>query len=189
MCVKKWLLVILVLYVVMPSICGQPVKKNPIGAARKSCGRDLVVRVDRICQSRGGLRTYTRARRVRRGIVEECCANKCSDYHIYAYCSKSHESDSSYESPTPIEVIEQKFHETRSVPENTVQPNVATEATIDLQRYGYNNIYVKDNVKPDFVEQIMKSLPQPSNDFQVGTVPPEFHNSRYIPSRIRISNY
>lgn len=194
MSVKKIFLLIVVLFIVMPSLWAQPMKKIPIGGPRKSCGRDLVARVDRICQSRGGHMTYTgRARRVKRGIVEECCANKCSDHHIYAYCSKSSDADSSIESPIPIEVMEPKFHEVRSVPE--IQPEIATEAPVERvtpdtpQHYRYNDIYVKDNVNADFVEQIIKSLPHHSNDFQVGTVPPEFRSSRYIPSRVRISNY
>lgn len=193
--VKKMILSVFVLFIVMPSLWAQPMKKIPIGGLRKSCGRDLVARVERICQSRGGHMTYTshRARRIRRGIVEECCANKCSDHHIYAYCSKSSDSDSSIESPIPIEVIEPKFHEIRSVPD--FQPEIGTEAPIEkvtqdsLQHYRYNDIYVKDNVDADFVEQIIKSLPHHSNDFQVGTVPPEFRSSRYIPSRVRILNY
>lgn len=194
MSVKKMFLFILVLVIVMPSLWAQPMKKIPIGGPRKSCGRDLVARVDRICQSRGGHMTYTRARRVRRGIVEECCANKCSDHHIYAYCSKSSDSDTSMERPIPIEVIEPKFHEVRSVP--VIMPDIPTEAPVEkvtpdtpLSHYRYNDIYVKDNVNADFVEQIIKSLPSHSNDFQVGTVPPEFRSSRYIPSRVRISNY
>lgn len=198
MCVKKWLLIIVVLFIVMPSIWTQPTKIIGGGfGAKKSCGRDLVARVERICQSRGGHMTYTRVRRVRRGIVNECCMNKCTDHHIHGYCSKSSDSDTSIEAPVPVEVPESPIPQSqpfvRSInAENTVQPNievVTLSSVTEEPEHHYNDIYVTGNVKADFVEQIIRSLPRNSNDFQVGTVPPEYRISRYIPSRVRISNY
>lgn len=190
MCVKKLLLSIVVLLIVMPSIWGLPTKAIEGGfGARKSCGRDLVARVERICQNRGGHMTYTKARRVRRGIVDECCMNKCTDHSIYGYCSKSRDSGTSIEAPMPFELHE------RQPFVRPVQPNVEdiTNSPVTVTEepeYHYNDIYVTGNVKSDFVEQIIRSLPRPSNDFpEVGTVPPEYRISRYIPSRVRISNY
>lgn len=206
MCLKKWMF-IFVLFIVIQSMWAQPVKARPGNTIRKSCGRDLVERVDRICQSRGGHMTYTKARRVRRGIVNECCTNKCADHHIYAYCSngkqdgQSGDSDSLLETPVltgDLDVAESRVPALYALDmQNAIQP--ITESTVEKvtlepdQRYhdyANSNVYVNSNVDSEYVNQLIKKLPRNSNDFQVGTVPPEYRISRYIPSRVRIiSNY
>lgn len=151
--------------------------------------------------------TYTKARRVRRGIVNECCMNRCADHHIYAYCSndkqdeESNDSDSLLETPVltvDLEVAESRVPALYTIDtQNVIQPR--TESIIEKatpepdQRYSdysNSNVYVNSNVDSEFVNQLIKTLPRNSNDFQVGTVPPEYRISRYIPSRVRIiSNY
>lgn len=200
--VKKWFIVLVLLFIVIPSMWAQPVTINSSSGGfgmRKSCGRELVARVDRICQSRGGHMTYTRARRVRRGIVNECCMNKCADHHIYAYCSNDKQdrksSDSSIETPilppSDLEVAESQ-HFIRSI---SFQPNVdivtdAPVGRVTSEDPRYHDVLLNGNVDTKTVDRIMKSLPRNLNDYQIGTVPPEYLMSRYIPSRARIiSNY
>lgn len=212
MCVK-----ILVLSFVISSMCwAQPTKVNVgIGngngdgslAVRKSCGRELVTRVDRVCQNRGGHMSYTRNRRVRRGIVNECCMNKCADYHLYAYCSgdqqerKSSKTDSSLEAPafpidSDLDVAESRASKQKQFfPSNAKSVTVtATASSVDKislsENPRYNDVLVNGNIDTEMVDRIMKALPRNSNDYQIGTVPPEYQISHYIPSRVRIStNY
>lgn len=191
----KWWL-ILVLLIVIPSIWANP--SQPLESVlRKTCGQDLVVRVDRICQNRGGHMTITKARRIRRGIVNECCMKKCSDQHIYPYClnnvpESGSESDTLAETPD-ILTMDLELAETRSmVPMKNVIPmkvDVATSEPFTIRPdYGNHNIYVKDTVDSEFVNRLIKSLPLKS-DFQVGTVPPEYQPYGYIPSRARIARH
>lgn len=202
MCVmNKWWIILVLLFIVIPSMWAQPVKVNSGSGngfgMRKSCGRELVARVDRICQSRGGHMTYTRARRVRRGIVNECCMNKCADHHIYAYCSndkqdrKSSDSDSSLETPivpSDLDVAEsQQFIRSISFQPytETSTDTPADKATSEDPRY--HDVLLNGNVDTKTVDRIMKTLPRNSNDYQIGTVPPEYLTyTRYIPSRARI---
>lgn len=63
---------------------------------RKTCGRDLVARVDRICQSRGGHLPHTDVKANkggRRGIVNECCLQICADYDIHPYCLNANDDN------------------------------------------------------------------------------------------------
>lgn len=202
----KCVFIMFVLFVVMPSLWALPIK-HFASHTRKSCGRDLVERVDRICRSRGGHMTYTRAHRFRRGIVDECCMNKCADHHIYAYCSNN--KPNSEPKPELLEIpasltIDLEAAESR-VPavmtsslvmddENTIPLEPVTNAP-PVERftlspdYQFHNIIVRNNVDSEVVNRIIKTLPHNSNDFQVGTVPPDLM-SRYIPSRARIAtNY
>lgn len=213
MCAK-----ILVLSFVISSMCwAQPTKVNVgIGNSngdgllpvRKSCGRELVRRVDRVCQNRGGHMSYTRNRRVRRGIVNECCMNECADYHLYAYCSndqqemKSSKTDSSLEAPAfPIDSDLDVAESKASTKKPFFQSNAksvhvtATASSVDKinlpENPRYNNdVILNGNIDTEIVDQIMRALPRNSNDYQIGTVPPEYQISHYIPSRFRIStNY
>lgn len=194
---------------VMPSLWALPTK--PFAShMRKSCGRDLVHRVDRICRSRGGHMTYTRAHRFRRGIVDECCMKKCADHHIFAYCSNNKPS---IEPKSDMLEIPASLTMDLEVAESRVPAVMMSQLVMDndnviplepvtnappVERYtfspdsGYHDsghIIVKDNVEPERVNRIIKTLPHSSNAFQVGTVPPDLM-SRYIPSRARIvSNY
>lgn len=73
-------------------------------AVRRSCGKYLADRIYDICKARGGYSqlsaapstttTTTRApelshRRVRRGVVEECCRQSCTDATLIQYCMES----------------------------------------------------------------------------------------------------
>lgn len=191
---SRELLLILVLFVLLPSLQAQPTRTFGL-AMRKTCGRDLVERVDRICSSRGGVMTYTKARRVRRGIVNECCMNKCADHHIYAYCSndKSESDSESVIENSPILTMDLEVAESRApiAIENIMPSEVQSITNAPVERitlgpdFQYRDIYVKSTVDSDFVNRLIKTLPHNSNDFQVGTVPPEYI-SGYIPSRARI---
>lgn len=198
MCMKKWWFIV-VLFIVIPSLWAQPYKPFEM-VLRKSCGRDLVERVDRICQNRGGHLTITKARRSRRGIVDECCMKKCSDHHIYPYCSNNMHERELDEPETPeipdMLTMDLEGAESRApVPmplKNVIPPKAETATSSPVEKitlgpdYRYHDIYVKDTVDSDFVNRLIKTLPFNSNDFQVGTVPPEYRISGYIPSRARI---
>ncbi|XP_031625439.1 uncharacterized protein LOC116342088 [Contarinia nasturtii] len=212
---KKWLLVI-VLFSVITSLWAQPVKvKDGISGfgLRKTCGRDLVARVDRICQSRGGHMTYTdtsrRSRRIRRGIVAECCTNKCADHHLYAYCSNDKyntKSSESIESPAwPNDILEVADSQVKPILQEVnsgMNAEMITESLplsdgeVTSENPRYHDVLVNGNVDTKLVDRIIKTLPRNFNEYQVGTVPPEYQlpvsvkMSRYIPSRVRInSNY
>lgn len=187
---------------VMPSLWALPTKPFSVHM-KKSCGRDLVERVDRICRSRGGHMTYTRAHRARRGIVDECCMKKCADHHIYAYCSNNKPSTESnsdmLEIPTSLtmdlETVESRVPAVFTSQlvmdnDNVIPLEPVTNAPLVKKEYPKFQIIVKEGVKDEAVAQIMKHVPAQSNhDFQVGTVPPQLM-SRYIPSRARIiTNY
>lgn len=81
----------------MTTIESRPFESNQRHGRRKSCGRELWQRVNEICQSRGGAYGYTfrRQRRVRRGIVNECCERECSDQDVITYCSNTNVSEPS----------------------------------------------------------------------------------------------
>lgn len=197
----------LVLFIVIPSICwAQPTRLNggSLPTLRKSCGHELVARVDRICQSRGGHMTYTRAQRIRRGIVTECCTNKCADHHLIAYCtdnkvhSKSIETDTSIEVPAlPLSDSDLDVAEVRSPKQFVQNEESVTVSPIDKITSSENPLYPNvlfnghvDSTVLEKVDRIIKYLPRNSNDYQIGTVPPEYLISNYIPSRARIiSNY
>lgn len=206
MCMTKSVLIMFVLSMVMPSLWALPTKPFAL-QMRKSCGRDLVERVDRICRSRGGHMTYTRAHRFRRGIVDECCMKRCADHHIFAYCSNNKPSiepkSDMLEIPASL-TMDLEVAESRVPAVFTSQLVMDSENVIPLEPvtngppverytfspdYGYHDIIVKDNVDSEKVNRIIKTLPHNSNVFQVGTVPPDLM-SRYIPSRARIvTNY
>lgn len=208
MCMTKCVLIMFVLFVVLPSLWALPTK-HLASHARKSCGRDLVERVDRICRSRGGHMTYTRAHRIRRGIVDECCMNKCADHHIYAYCSNnkpnSEPNSEMLDLPAALtmdlEVAESRVPAVSRImmdDENTIPLEPVTNAPPPVERFTmspnqryHDNIIVKNNVDSEVVNRIIKTLPHNSNDFQVGTVPPELMRGYVnIPSRARIvTNY
>lgn len=186
---------------------------KPIGSyVKKSCGRDLVERVDRICRSRGGHMTYTRAysgahgHRIRRGIVDECCMKKCADHHIYAYCSNNKPNNEPKTEPllqTFVQTIDFDVDDSRvpaasrlvmdndnAIPVEFGSTSAPVEKFTLSPDQRYHDIYVKNNVDSEFVNRLIKTLPYSSNDFQVGTVPPEYMISRYIPSRARtFENY
>lgn len=167
---------------------------------RKSCGHELVERVGRICNSRGGLKSYPVHERVRRGIVNECCANKCADHHIYAYCSNGNKRDmhpadshvqlapaeySEYElRPEPLALMRtlefvDEASETTTAKTTTTTTTASTSSAIHLQ--------VNRRIDSFTLNRILENLDrQHHNDFQVGTVPPEYRIMPMIPSRSRI---
>lgn len=71
-------------------------------AVRRSCGKYLADRIYDICKARGGysqlnLAPTTRTpefnhRRVKRGVVEECCRQSCTDSALIQYCANNVES-------------------------------------------------------------------------------------------------
>lgn len=171
-----------VLLIVITSTLAQPIKAKK-SSLRKSCGRVLVERLDSICKSRGGYLTHiNRAfpqKRVRRGIVDECCLNKCADHHMYAYCSngrrkvKSSESDvsESIEEPMPLDsqAPEIPLPEALALVRGTDEKNSIVETTTTTTE------------KP--VETTTKDQ---RYHFVIGTVPPEYQILPIVPSRSRI---
>lgn len=189
----------------MATIQAKPLKINGF-SMRKSCGRDLVERVERICQSRGGLLTYTKARRMKRGIVDECCSKKCADHHIYAYCSnnkpewrsnESHLMSSSIETPvqlTDLGVSELQMPEAQALIRNLDSDNAikSIDATstvapkLFISDHRYRNILVNGNIDSITLNRFLSTLQHNTNDFEVGTIPPEYQIPPIIPSRTRI---
>lgn len=195
-CQHKRIVIAALVCLIIPSALSQPVN------VRRSCGTDLVERVERICQSRGGHMTYTQGRRFRRGIVSECCKYQCADHHLYAYCSNGKQDSESPDSaiiPADLDVAETRipatyartFGHQQSARLETEHrtPSPVEKVTVEPD-HRYHDIIVNNNVDSEYVNRILKTLPHNSNDFQVGTVPPEYLNERYIPSRARIvTNY
>lgn len=175
----------MVLIICAISVNGAPFNQKL--SARKSCGLALVERVHQICQSRGGHLTYTstRAKRhVRRGIANECCANKCADYQLYAYCSFNEEMNSSekvsefvkQETSVDFDVAEThlpepqsltKFNSLKKVIDRMTTTTKPVEITTEFNIFGVDR---KTN----------------NPHFQFGTVPPEYRLSPFVPSQSRL---
>lgn len=190
---KTWLSA-LMLIIVIPSILALPARTRHV---RRTCGRDLVDRVNRICERRGGHMTYTQVHRVKRGIVDECCMNVCLDHHLYAYCSNDkHESESSIEAiPAYLDESDSQAlspnDSPNSIPRDMEPVTQSTPEKVTAEPdHRYQNIEMNGNVDSDFVQQLIKTLPYSSNDFQVGTVPPEYRTipKKYlVPSHVRLN--
>lgn len=185
----------------------QPIKNKEFHE-RKSCGHELVERVGRICTSRGGLKSYPVHERVRRGIVNECCANKCADHHIYAYCSNGNKREtqpaeshvqvapaeySEYEMrPEPLalmrtlEYVEEATETTATRPVESTTISTTTTTTTPSMPAGFHP-HGNGHIDSLTLNKILENLDrQHHNDFQVGTVPPEYRIMPMIPSRSRI---
>lgn len=179
--VKYFLFLVLIIGAL--SVNGAPLSQKM--SARKSCGLDLVERVHQICQNRGGHLRYTspRVRRhVRRGIVNECCANKCADHQLYAYCSFQHEVNSSERAPqslqqgtqTDFEVTDTRMPEAQSSTKSISSKNIIEEtATKPVEITTEFNLFGVD-----------RKTKNPH--FQFGTVPPEYRISPFVPSQSRL---
>lgn len=203
--VNKYWLAVIMLMTIITTMQAKPLKIK--GFTRKSCGRDLVERVEHICQSRGGHMTYTKARRIRRGIVNECCANECTDHHIYAYCSnsksdvKSTESNSmSSETPyqlnVDLEAFESRIPEPQALTrtmdnensiEQTTQHITTTTTSTEIPTTDHHyDVEVNKHFDSITLNRLLSSLPYNPNEFEVGTLPPEYRLAPFIPSRTRI---
>lgn len=111
--------------------------------------------------------TYTSARaqrHVRRSIVNECCANKCADYQLYAYCSNDEEVNSSEKAPEG-ELQGTQVKDSQNMLEETT--TMAVKSTTELN--------------------VLNIDPKTKNPhFQFGTVPPEYRISPFVPSQSRL---
>lgn len=202
----------------MTTIESKPFESNPRRGRRKSCGRELWQRVNEVCQSRGGSYGYTfPRRRVRRGIVNECCERECSDQDVIGYCSNTHVSeprdadDSSApnersrqsrdeydENPRKISRLSHAVDKGNSIESNE---NVAVEATtpatttsttagsIPNEWMNRFTVYPSDK-QPD--QQIWYKIylmvkDRRQKDFEVGTVPPEYKSQPFLPSQYQFA--
>lgn len=158
---------------------------------RKSCGHELVERVGRICNSRGGLKSYPVHGRVRRGIVNECCANKCADHHLYSYCSNGNKHEvQPMQVPLQSTVDNYSEYEVRPEPLALIRTlefvEEATEASA-VKVVETTTERANRHIDSLTLNKILENLDrQHHNDFQVGTVPPEYRIMPVIPSRSRI---
>lgn len=172
---------------------------------RRSCGHELVERVGRICNTRGGLKSYPVHGRVRRGIVNECCERKCADHHIYSYCSNGDRvvvpspwdswrnkpaEFSDYEmKPEPLALIRtmtyvDETNEPHSIETSTISTTSSTTTTPSTTTTSSHGNHRIDSFT---LNRILENLDrQEHNDFQVGTVPPEYRIMPMLPSRSRI---
>lgn len=177
---------------------------------RKSCGHELVERVGRICDSRGGLKSYPVHERVRRGIVNECCEKKCADHHIYAYCSNGSKRDvqpieshvrlapmqySDYElRPEPLALMrtleyvdEAAEASTGKIVETTTTSTTTTTTEAPMETTSEFHPHVNRRIDSLTLNKILENLDrQQHSDFQVGTVPPEYRIMPMLPSRSRM---
>lgn len=113
--------------------------------AVKSCGRDLTNRMGRICALRGGYRTSTSGRvRVRRGIVNDCCAKACTDKSLYGYCQNSN-SDLEIQTVAPYEQLTTTTTTTTSP---TMDPNIVAKIQRHRGRVEFGTIAPEYNIKP-----------------------------------------
>lgn len=184
--------IIMILYA--ESVFLQPIR----GGERKSCGRDLVQRVDRICSNRGGHLSMTSSPiRVRRGIVNECCMNKCPDHHLYLYCVNSKpetepddeeaiEDESNPSSlPDAQALVNQEAYET-----NVEASTMPFEYDVPAPDFASKKADKNDAKFPEAIHRIMEIVERqekrPRQQFQFGTVPPEYQIMPIIPSRSRL---
>lgn len=175
----------MVLIICAISVNGAPLNQKM--SARKSCGLALVERVHQICESRGGHLTYTShrvKRHVRRGIVNECCANKCADYQLYAYCSFNEDvnlnekASDSEQKGTQVDFneAETRMPEAHSFTEFSSSKNIIGETTTK-----------RVEITTEFnVLGIDRKTKNPH--FQLGTVPPEYRILPFVPSHSRLLN-
>lgn len=160
------------------SVNGAPLSQKM--SARKSCGLALVERVHRICQSRGGHLTYTSTRvkrHVRRGIANECCANRCADHQLYAYCSFKEEMNSSEKAPEPVQQgtqVDFDVADTQSLAKFISSKNMIEETTIIP-------VQITTELNVLGVDRRTKNP-----HYRFGTVPPEYRISPFVPSQSRL---
>lgn len=136
-------------------------------AVRRSCGKYLADRIYDICKARGGysqlsaVAPTTRApefshRRVRRGVVEECCRQSCTDSTLIQYCMESSSAVESAESVQFNDGAEQ------------TKPTVSFPTEKSINQIFSTKFPIRNTVP-----------------FEVGTVRPEFNkiNAKYVGNR------
>lgn len=206
--------------VIVASLQAKPLARHNRMGRRRSCGRDLWQRVNELCQTRGGSYGYTlpRRRRVRRGIVNECCESECSDYHLISYCSSRHETVAN-ESELPADAAVKSTRDTDSnkakiAPgalvmlshtlddENSIEsqetPAPATTTTTVRSTTESIPINLMDGFTVDppnarldsrtWYKIYMMLKESRPKDFEVGTVPPEYKSQPFLPSHYQFGN-
>ncbi|XP_062701784.1 bombyxin B-1 homolog isoform X1 [Aedes albopictus] len=134
-------------------------------AVRKSCGKYLADRISDLCKARGGYSQLTSAdseqrshRRIKRGIVEECCHQQCCEYSLS--CTDT--------------ILMQYCMEQVEQPEEVVMSNEESKSTTPP-------------TTARTVEQLPFTTRFPFNamPMEFGTVRPEFNriNAKYMGSR------
>lgn len=120
---------------------------------RRSCGKYLADRISDLCNARGGynqlsstdslLQTHHRAKR---GVVEECCKQSCTDTTLIQYCMEQAEEpevvvisneESKFTTPTPMKKSLEQFKFTTRFPMQTIPMEIGTV------RPEFNNINAK----------------------------------------------
>lgn len=109
--------------------------------------------------------------------MSECCANKCADYQLYAYCSFNEEVNSGEKVPESLQQgtqFESRKPDAQSLTKSISSKNMVEEATtksVELTTE-FNVLGVDRKTK--------------SPHFQFGTVPPEYRISPFVPSQSRL---
>lgn len=92
-CVSKVNRIMKLTYIVVFLLILLTFKSVEARAVRKSCGKYLADRISDLCKARGGYSQLTSGdseqrshRRVKRGVVEECCRQSCTDTILMQYC-------------------------------------------------------------------------------------------------------
>ncbi|EAT44034.1 AAEL004547-PB [Aedes aegypti] len=116
-------------------------------AVRKSCGKYLADRISDLCKARGGYSQLTSVeserrshRRSKRGIVEECCHQSCTDTILMQYC---------------MEQVEQPEDVMASNEESKSTTPAATERSVNqlpfTTRFPFNTVPMEfGTVRPEF---------------------------------------
>lgn len=111
-------------------------------ALRRSCGKYLADRISDLCKARGGYNQLSSSdsaalshHRSKRGVVDECCKQSCTDTTLMQYCMEQveepavevvskRESKSTTLAPTEKSVEQVKF--TTRFPMNTIPMEIGT---------------------------------------------------------------
>lgn len=147
-------------------------------AVRKSCGKYLADRISDLCKARGGYSQLTSVeserrshRRSKRGIVEECCHQSCTDTILMQYC---------------MEQVEQPEDVMASNEESKSTTPAATERSVNqlvsIMEYAWTTELFNSFI---LLQPFTTRFPFNTVPMEFGTVRPEFNriNAKYLGSR------
>lgn len=122
-------------------------------ALRRSCGKYLADRISDLCKVRGGYnqlsstdRIHQPHSRAKRGVVEECCKQSCTDTTLIQYCMEQAEEpdvvvisneEIKVTTPAPTEKSLEQFKFTTRFPMHSIPMEIGTV------RPEFNNINAK----------------------------------------------
>lgn len=160
----RFQVVLLVLWIIVVFVDARPERLY------KSCGQPLSIRISRVCSGKyyGKWGSYnnlnmvtnldilftaapSQGRRVRRGIVDDCCKNRCTDSHVKQYCT----------TPAPADVSPTDLEEEQSA-----------ELPLPVYRFHF-----EDHPSPREDRAEVTTVPPLKSKVLIGRVPTDYINS------------